>query len=108
MSTKATLHELIDRLDEEREPAALLLLRRLVEPAAGEGGVGADDTPTGSPPVLSGRAFREQRSKTWQELVAEQGVRPISSMDELLGDFWPEEDSIDDFLAAVREWRRGD
>jgi len=24
---------------------------------------------------------------------------------DLLGSFWPEEESIDDFLAAMREWR---
>ncbi len=102
------MHELVDRLDEEREPAALLLLRRPVEPPAGEGGSRVDVTPTESLPILSGQAFREQRPKTWQELAAEQGVRPVGSMDELLGDFWPAEDSIDEFLAAVREWRRGD
>lgn len=105
MSTKATLHELIDRLDEEREPATLLLLRRLVEPAAGEGGVSADETPTGSPPILSGRAFREQRPKTWQELVAEQGVRPIP-FDELLGSGGPDDESVDDMIATIRSWRR--
>jgi len=36
------------------------------------------------------------------ELIAEQGV--VFPRD-LLGDFWPEEESIDDFLAAMREWR---
>jgi hypothetical protein len=25
--------------------------------------------------------------------------------DGLLGNFWPEEESTDDFLAAMREWR---
>jgi len=29
-------------------------------------------------------------------------------MDELIGDFWPEEESVDDFLAAVESWRRED
>jgi hypothetical protein len=24
---------------------------------------------------------------------------------DFLGDFWPEEESIDDFLAALHEWR---
>jgi len=39
-------------------------------------------------------------------LAAEQGVTPIADFDALLGDFWPEEESADEFIAAVREWRR--
>jgi len=37
--------------------------------------------------------------------MREQGVKPISDAHELLSDCWPEDESIDDFLAAVREWR---
>ena len=44
-------------------------------------------------------------SRTVDELAAEQGVKPIQSVDELAFD-WPAEDSIDDFLALVREVRR--
>jgi hypothetical protein len=33
-------------------------------------------------------------------------VKPIASIDDLRADFWPEDESIDDFIAAVREWRR--
>ena len=40
-----------------------------------------------------------------EELLREQSVTPVSDAHELLGDFWPEDESIDDFLAAVREWR---
>ena len=39
------------------------------------------------------------------ELMTEQGVKPIGDPQELLGDFWPEDESVDDFIAAVREWR---
>ena len=42
---------------------------------------------------------------TIDELVAEQGVVFPRDPRELLGDFWPEEKSIDDFLNALREWR---
>ena len=45
------------------------------------------------------------KGKTVDELAREQGVKPIKSLDELAGD-WPEEDSIDDFLAFIREVRR--
>jgi hypothetical protein len=42
-----------------------------------------------------------------QKLAAERGVKPLTS-DELLalGDLWPEDESVDDFLAALREQRR--
>jgi hypothetical protein len=41
-----------------------------------------------------------------EELVAAQGLTFPRDPRDLLGNFWPEEDSIDDFLAAMREWRR--
>ena len=43
-----------------------------------------------------------------EELVAEQGTRFRADPAELLGDFWPEEESIEDFLAALHEWRGHD
>ena len=39
------------------------------------------------------------------ELVAQQGKGPISDLSLLRGNFWPEEESIDDFLSALHEWR---
>jgi hypothetical protein len=51
------------------------------------------------PPVLD--------SPTIAELAAEQGVKPIEDIDELVGDFWPEEESADEFLATLRAWRDG-
>ena len=43
-----------------------------------------------------------------QELVAEQGTRFRTDPAELLGDFWPENESIEDFLMALHEWRGHD
>jgi hypothetical protein len=40
-----------------------------------------------------------------EELIAAQGLTFPRDPRDLLGDFWPEEESIDDFLAAMREWR---
>lgn len=37
--------------------------------------------------------------------MAEQGTGPITDVSVLHGDFWPEEESIEDFLAALHEWR---
>ena len=39
------------------------------------------------------------------ELIADQRVSFPRDPHELLGDFWPEEESIGDFLAAMHEWR---
>jgi len=40
-----------------------------------------------------------------EELIAAQGLTFPRDPKDLLGDFWPEEESIDDFLTAMREWR---
>jgi len=40
-----------------------------------------------------------------EELMAEQGTAPITDVSELHGDFWPEEESVEDFVATIREWR---
>jgi len=47
--------------------------------------------------------------KTLEELAAEQGVKPIEDVDAFLKSakgIWPENESIDDFLAWLREMRR--
>jgi hypothetical protein len=43
-----------------------------------------------------------------EELVAEQGTKFPADPGDLLGDFWPEEESIEDFLRAFHEWRGHD
>jgi hypothetical protein len=40
-----------------------------------------------------------------QELMAEQGTGPITDVSVLHGDFWPEEESIEEFLETLHEWR---
>lgn len=40
-----------------------------------------------------------------EELIAQQGKGPISDPKILLGDFWPEDEPIEAFLPALREWR---
>ena len=42
---------------------------------------------------------------TVEELAAKQQLTFPRDPRELLGNFWPEEESINDFLSAVREWR---
>ena len=40
-----------------------------------------------------------------EQLSAEQGTGPITDVRLLRGDFWPEEESIEEFLATLHEWR---
>ena len=42
-----------------------------------------------------------------QKFAAESGIRPLD-FDALLSkaDFWPEDETADDFIRAVEEWRR--
>jgi hypothetical protein len=42
---------------------------------------------------------------TIDELIVEQGVVFPRDPRDLLGHFWPQEESVDEFLAAMREWR---
>lgn len=39
-------------------------------------------------------------------LAVQQGVQPIANPEELFADFWPEEETADQFVQAVREWRQ--
>ena len=59
-----------------------------------------------------GRRVAEKYARTGhpsiEELVAEQGTRFPADPADLLGDFWPEEESIEDFLKALHEWRGHD
>ena len=41
-----------------------------------------------------------------ERFAAEQNVKPISNLDMLRADFWPQDESVDDFVRSVRERRR--
>ncbi len=40
-----------------------------------------------------------------QQLMATQGTGPIADIACLHGDFWPREESMEEFLETLREWR---
>jgi hypothetical protein len=42
---------------------------------------------------------------SFEQLMAEQGTGPITDVSVLHGDFWPEAESIEEFLATLHEWR---
>lgn len=50
---------------------------------------------------------QQARARAW-ELAKRQGVRPIRDIKELQEDFWPEDESVDEFLAWVRATRQQD
>jgi hypothetical protein len=41
-----------------------------------------------------------------EALARKQGVSSNTRFEDLLGDFWPEDESVEDFLAARERWRR--
>jgi hypothetical protein len=51
------------------------------------------------------REYVRQGHPTVDELVASQGLTFPRDPQDLVGNFWPEEESIDDFLSALQNWR---
>ena len=49
--------------------------------------------------------YAREGHPTIDELIAEQQLVFPRDPRDLLGDFWPEGESIDDFLAAMHDWR---
>ena len=48
------------------------------------------------------------RHQSLEELAAEQGVQPVDEETlDAMGDAWPEEEDLEEFLAWLRESRRG-
>jgi len=44
-------------------------------------------------------------SLSTEELFEQQGVSPVTNPDDLLADFWPDSESVEEFAATVRQWR---
>ena len=42
---------------------------------------------------------------TLQEFLEQQGATVVQDAAELHGDFWPDDEPIEEFLAALDEWR---
>jgi hypothetical protein len=41
-----------------------------------------------------------------QKLAERQSVKPVASLEDLAGDFWPESESDEEVVTAIRKWRR--
>lgn len=48
----------------------------------------------------------EAARRELEQLATEQGVRPIEDFESLKANFWPKDESVDDFVRTVRERRR--
>jgi hypothetical protein len=55
-----------------------------------------------------GETYARAGHPSIEELVAEQGTKFRADPADLLGDFWPDDESVDDFLKALHEWRGHD
>jgi hypothetical protein len=58
--------------------------------------------------VEEGQSSEQSKARArLRRLLQQKGVTPIT-VDQLraMGDLWPENESVDDFIAAFREWRR--
>ena len=55
------------------------------------------------PPIPASTDF--WHGSTMEMLIEQQGVRPVSDFDALLGG-WPENETVDEFIAAVHQWRQ--
>jgi hypothetical protein len=58
--------------------------------------------------IEEGQSSEESKARArLRRLIQRRGITPIT-VDQLraMGDLWPEDENVDDFIAAVREWRR--
>ena len=110
MSIRDDLHTIVDQLDDDDAAVALTYLREILNAERGA------PTPRRlsldermGPLIVSGKEFfAEKEAKDLMTIAQEQGVLPLSSFDDLLGDFWPEDETADEFIDAIRELRRAD
>lgn len=49
--------------------------------------------------IADGRSFWDL--PTLDELAEEQGIEPVERLEDLVSDFWPEDEDVDEFLAAI-------
>ena len=61
-----------------------------------------DSTPDDRPKSVN---YAASGHPSVEQLMAEQGTGPIADVSVLHGEFWPQEESIEDFLETLHEWR---
>lgn len=93
-------HQLLDNLPDSAVQEALDFIRYLRWRILGQ------TIPTSTPTAATSVDFWQGATTT--ELAAQQGVRPVNAEDEIWGDFWPEDEDVAEFRAAVRQWRQAE
>ena len=79
------------------------------DPRLGKNGSGKGTTGVSAGlPELASKTQDFFRDHDLQTLAAQQGVRPLASFEQLVGDFWPASESTEGFLDTLYEWRQGD
>jgi hypothetical protein len=106
MGIKEELHHLVDRLGDEPAREALVYLQRLVdEETEADAGAASGLARRMGSRTTPGRIFLSAPRVDLATIMARQGVKPVVSFDVLLGDFWPDDETADEFIATVRQWR---
>lgn len=62
--------------------------------------------PEGTPCAPGAPTSDFERAPSIQEAAREQAVPSAVDYERLVGDFWPNDESADEFIGAVRQWRR--
>lgn len=110
MSVRDDLHTIVDQLDDDDAAVALTYLREILNAESGSPSprrLSLDERM--GPLIVSGKEFFAKDSPPdIMALAEEQGVLPIRNFDDLLGDFWPEDETADDFIEEIRRLRRED
>lgn len=57
-------------------------------------------------PALAAAGVPQRSPDALVALAREQGVGPVTRFEDLLGDFWPEEESVDLFLETRKRWQQ--
>lgn len=86
MTTREQLHQLIDQLSEAEAGEILALLRGRRSAAVPYDSLSADTPDPGA-------------------IMRPQQPQVVTNLEDWRADFWPEDESADDVIAAVREWR---
>lgn len=108
MSVRDDLHMLVDQLDDDEAVVALSYLREILNAESSASRRTSIYERDGPPGDSDNELFANIPRRNPIELAQAQGVLPLSSFDDLLGNFWPEDESVDEFIAEIRELRRQD
>ena len=58
------------------------------------------------PTTVTERSSRLPDRTDLSALLAPPHVMPVQSLEQLRGDFWPDEEDVDEFISAVQQWRQ--